>query len=150
MDNTFLVDGINITNPHYGDILPNITELDIDEVSIKRGGITAEFGRTGGMVVNAVTKSGTNELAGEGRLEYQPADLVGDSKGPTSQNTHRPRRLAARARRADRCADRVWFYGSASFPRQTTTEPQEQPRRRSRTARSRRTSTSSSSPRTRA
>src|SRR6185295_9423176 len=68
MDNTYLIDGINITNPHFGDILPNVTELDIDEVAIKRGGVTAEFGRTGGMVVNAITRSGTNELAGEARL----------------------------------------------------------------------------------
>ena len=32
MDNTYLIDGINVTNPHYGDILPDVTELDIAEV----------------------------------------------------------------------------------------------------------------------
>ena len=117
MDNTFLLDGINITNPHYGDILPDVTELDIDEVSIKRGGITAEFGRTGGMVVNAVTKSGTNELKGEARFEYQPADWSADSKLANAAEHDRPRgprrsRSAARFLR-----DRLWFYGSASSSR---------------------------------
>jgi hypothetical protein len=120
-DNTFLVDGINITNPHYGDILPNITELDIDEVNIKRAGISAEFGRTGGMVVNAVTKSGTNDLGGEVRLEYQPADFVGDSDIATLQNTI-DRQGVAGAIGGPFVHDRMWFYSSASFPTETTTD----------------------------
>jgi hypothetical protein len=121
MDNTFLVDGINITNPHYGDILPNITELDIDEVNIKRGGVTAEFGRTGGMVVNAVTKSGTNDLAGRVRLEYQPADFVSDSKDKTLQNTV-DKDTVAGSLGGPIIHDRLWYYGSASFPNETTTD----------------------------
>ena len=121
MDNTFLVDGINITNPHYGDLLPNITELDIDEVNIKRGGVTAEFGRTGGMVVNAVTKSGTNDLNGRVRLEYQPADFVNDSKDKTLQNTI-DRENFAGALGGPIVHDRLWYYGSASFPSETTTD----------------------------
>jgi hypothetical protein len=121
MDNSYLVDGINITNPHYGDILPNITELDIDEVNIKRGGVTAEFGRTGGMVINAVTKSGTNDLAGRVRMEYQPASFVSDSKDKTLQNTI-DRDTVAGALGGPIVHDRLWFYGSASFPNQTTTD----------------------------
>ncbi|HEV8629646.1 MAG TPA: carboxypeptidase regulatory-like domain-containing protein, partial [Thermoanaerobaculia bacterium] len=125
MDNTFLLDGINITNPHYGDIFPNVTELDIDEVSLKRGGISAEFGRTGGMVVNVITKSGTNQIKGEARFEYQPAAWVSDSKLATLQNT------------TDRDAwgiglggpfvrDRLWWYGSASSPTLTETDRRNQ------------------------
>jgi hypothetical protein len=121
MDNTFLVDGINITNPHYGDILPNISEIDVDEVSIKRGGVTAEFGRTGGMVVNAVTKSGTNEFHGEGRFEYQPADFVSDNKNTAVQNTIDREGLAL-AVGGPILQDRFWFYGSFSNPAVTTTE----------------------------
>ncbi|HYG63389.1 MAG TPA: carboxypeptidase regulatory-like domain-containing protein [Thermoanaerobaculia bacterium] len=121
MDNNFLIDGINITNPHFGDILPNITELDFEEVAIKRGGITAEFGRTGGMVVNAVTKSGTNELAGEARLEYQPNDFVSDSENPNVSNTPDRSGVAA-SLGGPLLRDHLWYYGSASFPRQSTTE----------------------------
>jgi Carboxypeptidase regulatory-like domain len=120
MDNTYLLDGVNITNPHYGDIVPDVAEIDVDEVSIKRGGITAEFGRTGGMVVNAVTKSGTNDFHGQGRYEYQPADFVSDSKG-TIQNTV-DRDGPAIALGGPILRDRFWFYGSASFPTSTTTD----------------------------
>ncbi|MES1241902.1 MAG: carboxypeptidase regulatory-like domain-containing protein [Acidobacteriota bacterium] len=121
MDNTFLVDGINITNPHYGDVLPNITELDIDEVNIKRGGVTAEFGRTGGMVVNAVTKSGTNDLNGRVRMEYQPADFVSDSKDTTIRSKIDKDSVAG-SLGGPIVHDRLWYYGSASFPSETTTD----------------------------
>lgn len=121
MDNTFLLDGINITNPHFGDILPDVAGIDVAEVSIKRGGITAEFGRTGGMVVNAITKSGTNELKGEARFEYQPGDWVSDSENPAIQNI--PDRLGpAAALGGPILRDRLWFYGSASFPSRETTD----------------------------
>ncbi|HET9225779.1 MAG TPA: TonB-dependent receptor, partial [Thermoanaerobaculia bacterium] len=120
-DNTYLLDGINITNPHYGDVLPNVTELDIDEANIKRAGISAEFGRTGGMVINAVTRSGTNDFKGEVRFEYQPADFVSDSELSTLQNTI-DREGIAGSLGGPLVRDRAWFYGSASFPTETTTD----------------------------
>lgn len=120
-DNSYLVDGNNVTNPHYGDILPDITELDIDEVSIKRGGISAEYGRAAGMVVNAVTKSGTNEFAGQIRAEYQPSSFVSDSKLNNLQNT-RERELIAGSLGGRIVRDRLWFYGSVNLPQVTTTD----------------------------
>ncbi len=121
MDNTYLLDGINITNPHFGDILPNVTELDIDEVSIKRGAVTAEYGRMGGMVVNAVTKSGTNQLKGEARIEYQPADWAADSELSTLQNTT-DREAFGLALGGPVLRDRLWWYGSFSQPTLTETD----------------------------
>jgi hypothetical protein len=115
MDNTYLIDGINVTNPHYGDILPNVTELDIAEVSIKRGGISAEYGRSAGMVVNAITKSGTNEFRGQVRTEYQPSDFSSDSKIASFQNT-REHSLLAGALGGPILRDKFWFYGSVSMP----------------------------------
>lgn len=121
MDNLFLVDGINVTNPDYGDIFPDITELDIKEVSILRGGVSAEFGRTGGMVVNAITKSGTNELRGEARGEAQPASFVAASKDPNVKNSD-DRSFAGLALSGPLVHDRLWFYGSASRPEVNTTD----------------------------
>jgi hypothetical protein len=118
MDNTYLIDGINVTNPHYGDILPNVTELDIAEVSIKRGGITAEYGRSAGMVVNAITRSGTNDFHGQLRGEDQSKGFVSKSKIPTLQNTPE-RDLLAGSLGGPILRDRFWFYGSASRPTET-------------------------------
>ena len=121
LDNTFLIDGVNITNPHYGDIVPNIEGFDISEVNLKRAGITAEFGRTGGMVVNAITRSGTNRLSGRARFEYRPADWSEDSKSAALQNTV-DRQTPAASLGGPFVRDHLWFYGSAAFPETTTTE----------------------------
>ena len=76
-DNTYLIDGANITNPAFGNLGTDVNELDIAEVNLKRAGITAEFGRTSGAVTNAVSRSGTNQLAGIGRFDWLTRDLVG-------------------------------------------------------------------------
>ena len=81
-DNTYLYDGVNVTNPFFGDLYQDFAELDIQEVNITRAGATPELGRTGGFIVNGVTKSGTNNLKGDVRLEYQPASFEADSKDP--------------------------------------------------------------------
>ena len=86
-DNTFLYDGVNVTNPFFGDLYQDFAELDIQEVNITRSGVTADSGRTGGFIVNGVTKSGTNNFHGEARLEYQPAAFEADSKDPNLQST---------------------------------------------------------------
>lgn len=120
LDNTFLLDGTNITNPHFGDIFPNVPEIDIDEVNLKRGGITAEFGRTGGMVVNAVTRSGSNDFHGEARVELQPSDWVADSKQTLQEAVDR--QALALSLGGPILRDRLWFYGSASRPQATATD----------------------------
>ena len=121
LDNTFLVDGINVSNPDYGDIFPNITELDISEVSIIRGGITAEFGRSGGMVVNAITRAGTNDFGGQARYEDQPSSFVSANKNSTVKNTTN-QDFAGISLGGPLVRDHFWFYGSASRPSNTTTD----------------------------
>ena len=76
-DNTYLIDGTNITNPGFGTLSTEVSELDIAEVNVKRAAISAEFGRTGGTVTNAVSRSGSNQLAGIGRIDWLSKRLVG-------------------------------------------------------------------------
>src|SRR5213075_3197276 len=61
-DNTYLIDGANITSPSFGYLSTEVNELDISEVNLKRAGISAEFGRTAGSVINAVSRSGSNQF----------------------------------------------------------------------------------------
>jgi hypothetical protein len=119
-DNVFLFDGSNITNPFFGTLGANFSELDIAEVSIKRGGISAEFGRAAGMVTNAITKSGTNVFSGSFRLVAEPAGFTGKSKDATIvtkyNNTNPALSLGGPI-----IKDKLWFYTSANLPRTTTT-----------------------------
>jgi hypothetical protein len=119
-DNVYLYDGSNITNPFFGTLGANFSELDIQEVNIKRGAISAEFGRAAGMVTNAVTKSGTNNFSGSFRFVAEPSGFTGKSRDPnivTKYNSYNP----ALSFSGPIIKDKLWFYTSGNLPRSTTT-----------------------------
>jgi len=119
-DNVFLFDGSNITNPFFGTLGANFSEMDIAEFSITRGGISAEFGRSAGMVTNAITKSGSNAFSGSIRFVAEPAGFTAPSADPTlvtKVNQYNP----ALSFGGPVIKDKLWFYVSANLPRSTTT-----------------------------
>lgn len=129
-DNVFLYDGSNITNPFFGTLGANFSELDIAEVNIKRGGISAEFGRAAGMITNAITKSGTNQFSGSFRFVYEPTKpeipMIGEipfiakSRDPNIITKY-DRTNPAFSLGGPIIKDKIWFYTSANLPRSTTT-----------------------------
>ena len=98
-DNTYLIDGANITNPGFGYLSTEVNELDIAEVNLKRAGISAEFGRTSGTVTNAVSRSGSNRFSGIGRDR-----LAARGSGQRVQAAGRPARRRRQAGRVPRPA----------------------------------------------
>jgi hypothetical protein len=120
-DNTFLYDGVNVTNPFFGDLYQDFAELDIQEVNITRSGVTADSGRTGGFIVNGVTKSGTNNWHGEARLEYQPSAFESDSKDPNLQSKIERFRPGAGVG-GPLLQDHLFAYGSLNFYRLKETD----------------------------
>jgi len=112
-DNTFLYDGVNVTNPFFGDLYQDFAELDIQEVNIQRGGVPPEYGRTGGFIVNGVTKSGTNVLHGEARLDYSPAALEAGSKSEIQTKFERFRPGVGAG--GPILKDRLFAYGSVNL-----------------------------------
>jgi hypothetical protein len=74
LDNQYVIDGVNVTNQGYGALgsysiefgsLGNATPFDfMQEVQVKTGGYEAEYGQSTGGVVNVITKSGSNQVAG--------------------------------------------------------------------------------------
>lgn len=88
-DNTYLIDGANITNPLFGYLSTEVNELDIAEVHVTRGAVTAESGRSQGFIINVVTKSGTNRFAGSYRLEAIPSAWIQGSARQVRSSTDR-------------------------------------------------------------
>jgi hypothetical protein len=86
-DNTYLLDGVNITNPGFGYLSTEVNEFDIAEFNVKRGAISAEFGRSSGFVTNAVTRSGTNEFKGGFRFEAIPANWNAKNEATNIRST---------------------------------------------------------------
>jgi hypothetical protein len=83
-DNKYLMDGVDITNPGFGYLSTEVNGLDIAEFNVKRGAISAEFGRATGFVTNAVSRSGTNAFHGILNADLRPKQFSG---GSNSLNT---------------------------------------------------------------
>ena len=95
LENVYLVDGLNVTGSEYGNINSNAPSLGggsnfpvefLDQMSVNTGGYNAEFGGAMGGVINAVTKSGTNDLHGSVFGYWSPYFLAGDPKVVTRVN----------------------------------------------------------------
>jgi outer membrane receptor protein involved in Fe transport len=66
-ENLFLVNGVVVNENLRGQELPLFIEDAIEETTTSTAGISAEYGRFAGGVVNVLTKSGGNELSGSVR-----------------------------------------------------------------------------------
>jgi hypothetical protein len=130
-DNTYLIDGANITNPGFGYLNTEINEFDLAEVNLKRAGISAEFGRTAGTVVNAVSRSGSNQLSVITRVDWLPESFVSGYSLPddllragVQPGAFRDALLTTHTGPAFGIGgpilrDRVFFYGSGRYVRET-------------------------------
>lgn len=81
-ENRYIIDGIETTNLQNGTSGKRLISDFVEEVQVKSSGYTAEFGGATGGVINAMTKSGTNEMHGSGIFNYQSSSLAG-SPTPT-------------------------------------------------------------------
>jgi outer membrane receptor for ferrienterochelin and colicin len=66
-ESLFMVNGVAVTENLRGTPYDLYVEDAIQETTVAVGGVSAEFGRFGGGVVNVITKSGGNMLAGSFR-----------------------------------------------------------------------------------
>lgn len=117
-DNVFLVNGVDVNDNLFGSPNNLFIEDAIEEVQVLTNGITAEYGRFGGGVVNAITKRGGNSFSGSFRT-----DLTNPSW--RDENPLEDRNIAAgtgrpRLKKTDKAyqatlggplvKDRLWFF----------------------------------------
>ena len=69
-ENLFLINGVVINENVRGSILPLFIEDAIEETTTSITGVSAEYGRFTGGVVNAITKSGGNQFSGSFRTSF--------------------------------------------------------------------------------
>ena len=67
-DNLFMINGIDVNDNLFGSPQNVFIEDAIQETQVLTSGISAEYGRFSGGVVNAITKSGGNKFSGSFRV----------------------------------------------------------------------------------
>ncbi len=80
-ENSFVIDGLSVNDPAYGILGTPLSVEFIQEVNVITGGYMPEFGRATGGIMNAVTKSGSNEFHGSVWGNITPGVLA--AKSPT-------------------------------------------------------------------
>jgi hypothetical protein len=81
-ENTWVIDGMEVTRIFDGQ-LGNTKNIPLDfvkEVQVKSAGYEAEFGGATGGVINAVTRSGSNDFHGEARFETNIDRFAGNDR----------------------------------------------------------------------
>ncbi len=65
-ENQVIIDGLNTTNVSHGTEQGKRLNFDfVQEVEVITGGLSAEYGRMTGGVINAITRSGSNQFKGD-------------------------------------------------------------------------------------
>ena len=137
LENTYIIDGVNITDPGYGaagaysrkfgsmgsGFPPDI----VREVQVMTGGFEPEYGQALGGVVNVITKSGGNRFAGETFVYWSPESLTGESQRVDFEESYVVNRSAAEGVDGGLnlggpiVADRLFFFVAYNRKREETT-----------------------------
>jgi outer membrane receptor protein involved in Fe transport len=79
-ENSYILDGINTTDPAFGGGGANLPFEFVQEVEIKTGAYGADLGLSTGGIFNVITKSGGNDFRGDVFAYGLPKKFVRDTK----------------------------------------------------------------------
>ncbi|MCI0660707.1 MAG: carboxypeptidase regulatory-like domain-containing protein [Acidobacteria bacterium] len=121
------IDGMDYNQPFFGGIRGGersnnaftIPQESIREFQVVASGYSAEFGRSSGGVVTAVTKSGTNELHGSGFYLLRHRELA--TKNAFNQNAAPTQHQLGGSVGGPLKKDKIFFFGS--YEQQFLTNP---------------------------
>ena len=120
-DNIYQFDGVDVSLPLFGNLASEPSTHDIAQVSIVRGGAKAiGFNRSGGFLMNTVSRSGTNEFHGEVSYQVQDAGMTSDlDTGDNPQSFDEDKTWSIISLGGPILRDRLFFYGSYYRPEST-------------------------------
>jgi Carboxypeptidase regulatory-like domain/TonB-dependent Receptor Plug Domain len=127
-NNQYLFDGVDTTDVTTGTFGQNFNYEAIEEVVVSTSGISAEYGRAQGAIVNVITKSGTNTFSGSAKYIVTNDDWDEDNKGRNPINGvafNRTKFDEEQFRWAFTLGgpiwkDHAWFFGAYEFYDQTS------------------------------
>jgi len=125
-DNVFLIDGVDVNDNLFGTANNLFIEDAIEETQVLTSGISAEYGRFSGGVINAVSKSGGNRFAGTFRTNLTNTAWRTENPLEREQGTTRPDNLNQTYEGTlggPIIRDALWFFGAGRWADTTTSNP---------------------------
>ena len=132
-DNVFLIDGVDVNDNLLGTSNDLFIEDAIGEVQVLTSGVSAEYGRFSGGVVNIITKSGGNMFSGSYRTNFTRPSWTKETPFETANGIQRGKPTAANPFITNKLStfteltgggpavkDRLWFFGAGRFENSST------------------------------
>lgn len=125
-DNVFLVDGVDINDNLFGSPDDLFIEDAIEQTQVITSGVSAEYGRFSGGVINAVTKSGGNVFSGSFRTDLTNPSWRDENPFEEDNDTKRPDKLGKVYQATlggPIMRNRLWFFGAGRWEDTTNSQP---------------------------
>ena len=122
-DNVFMINGVDVNDNAFGGPTELLIEDAIAEVQVLTNGISAEYGRFSGGVVNAITKRGGNAFAGSFRTDltnssWRDENPIEDEGG--TQRTDKTNKDYQATFGGPIVKDRLWFFTAGRMSDRST------------------------------
>jgi hypothetical protein len=114
-DNMFMVNGVDVNDNIFGNPQSLFIEDAIAETQVLTSGISAEYGRFSGGVVNAITKSGGNTFSGSYRVNLTNPDWVAETPFEVENDVEHESDLSTTQEMTlggPVAVDRLWFFAA--------------------------------------
>ncbi len=111
-DNVFLVDGVDVNDNIFATANNLFIEDAVDETQVLTSGISAEYGRFSGGVVNLVTKRGGNRFSGSYRANLTNPSWVGETPFETTARRDDLQLVHEGTLGGPILRERLWFFVS--------------------------------------
>jgi Carboxypeptidase regulatory-like domain len=119
-DNTYQFDGVDVSLPLFGVLSSEPSSHDIAQVSVVKGGAKAiGFNRSGGFLINTVSKRGTDQFVAEVSHQIQSSGMTSDQDTGSSLEFDEDRSWSTLSLGGPILKDRLYFYTSYYRPERT-------------------------------
>jgi outer membrane receptor for ferrienterochelin and colicin len=122
-DNTYLLDGTDINDNLFATANNLFIEDAIQEVAVLSAGVSAEYGRFTGGVVNAISKTGGNSFSGSFRVDLTNSAWTDETPFEKSRNISRPSKtnpVYQATLGGPILKDALWFFGAGRMQESET------------------------------
>ncbi len=123
-DNVFLLNGVDINDNLFGTANNLFIEDAIEETQVLTSGISAEYGRFSGGVINAITKRGGNSFSGSFRTDFTNSAWTDETpyqKERGQEQTDKLNKVYQGTLGGPIVKDKLWFFGATRITPEAVT-----------------------------